>query len=507
MISMTTRAGTGLRAARLRNWSVIAGLTGVAAGATMVTGAFLPWVETFAGLIGIAGIRGGNGRILAAAGLLIAAAGLYHAVRGGSRSRWLTGLGGFAALGFSGYLLIQLAATMRTLGGDSMVLARGGPGLWVTAAGSLLAFATLFLPLAPADVPANPPVTGPGRRIRADAIRQRIMGCTADLESAGVRRGLQIALGLAWLTDAALQFQPAMFGQAFVSQMLVPALSGNPAALASPALGASRLIGRDVPAWNTTFALVQLAIAAGLLWRPAVKAALAGSIAWALAVWWLGEGLGGVLTGTGSPVTGAPGAVILYALIAVMAWPRRSTSPGRGGLAAASLLGRRCSRAAWLALWGSFAYLILQPSFPGPRAACTTRSPRTPQASRAGWPPWTAAPHPQPDHTAWSYPCCWPPSSPSSRPGYSSPPRPARPWSSPALAGGGRSGSPARTSAPWRPAGHRPRLRALPILLAAAYWPPRPKPPHRDLEAPVTVLAGQGTAVIRRRAGQAADRS
>ena len=69
MISMTIRAGTGLRAARLRNWRVIAGLAGVAAGITVVTGAFLPWVETFAGLIGIPGIRGGNGRILAAGGL------------------------------------------------------------------------------------------------------------------------------------------------------------------------------------------------------------------------------------------------------------------------------------------------------------------------------------------------------------------------------------------------------------------------------------------------------
>ena len=46
--------------------------------------------------------------------------------------------------------------------------------------------------------------------------------------------------------------------------------------------------------------------------------ALAASIAWALAVWWLGEGLGGVLTGAASPVTGAPGAALLYALAAVL---------------------------------------------------------------------------------------------------------------------------------------------------------------------------------------------
>ncbi len=40
-------------------------------------------METFAGLIGIPGLRGGNGRILAAAGIVIAAAGIYHLIRGG----------------------------------------------------------------------------------------------------------------------------------------------------------------------------------------------------------------------------------------------------------------------------------------------------------------------------------------------------------------------------------------------------------------------------------------
>jgi hypothetical protein len=37
---------------------------------------------------------------------------------------------------FAGYLLIQLTRAVRALGGDSMVFARGGPGLWVAAAAS-----------------------------------------------------------------------------------------------------------------------------------------------------------------------------------------------------------------------------------------------------------------------------------------------------------------------------------------------------------------------------------
>jgi hypothetical protein len=77
----------------------------------------------------LSGIRGVNGQILAVAGAVIILAGLHQLVRGGPVSRWVAGLAGFAALGFSGYLLIQLARSMRTYGSDAMVAARGGPGL------------------------------------------------------------------------------------------------------------------------------------------------------------------------------------------------------------------------------------------------------------------------------------------------------------------------------------------------------------------------------------------
>ena len=391
MISIPARAPARARPAETPRWRVAAGLAMIAGGAAMVAGAFLPWVETFAGLITIPGVRGSNGRILAGAGVVIAAAGLYHLVRGRGWPRWLAGLGGFAALGFSGYLLIQLAATMRALGGDSMVLARGGPGLWVTAAGALAAFATLFLPsAAPAAAAASGPRTAGAWRARMDRLRLAVLHRTADTGSSGMRRRLQVTLGLIWLADAALQFQPYMFGRGFVTGVLTPAAAGNPAAVAVPGLWAARLISHDVPAWNTAFALTQLAIALGLLWRPMVKAALAASIVWALSVWWLGEGLGGLLTGAATPLTGAPGAVILYALIAVLAWPPGTAVPGtavpgRGGVAAASPL-RGWATAAWVLLWASFAYLILQPAVRAPHALASALT-----GSAAGEPAWLAA--------------------------------------------------------------------------------------------------------------------
>ena len=295
------------RVRSLRSWRGAVGLLGVAAGAIMITGAFLPWVTTFAGLIGIPGVRGSNGRMLAIAGAVIAIAGIAHALRGGRLSRWVIGLAGFLATGFSGFLLLQLAASLRSLSTDSMVAGQSGPGLWVTAAGSALAFATMFLP-APAQAGLDD--TSPGLRAWA-----------SDQDSTGLRRGIQIALGVLWLADGALQLQPVMFGRGFVNQILMPAYMGSPSGVTAPALAFDRLVLHAPAAWNAAFAVTQLLIGAALLWRPTVRAALAASIAWALAVWWFGEGLGGVLSGTASPLTGAPGAVILYALLAVLAWP------------------------------------------------------------------------------------------------------------------------------------------------------------------------------------------
>jgi len=209
----------------------------------------------------------------------------------------------------------------------------------------------------------------------------------------GARRGIQGVLGVIWLLDAALQFQPYMFTRAFATRVIEPAAAGSPGFVARPVLLAGHLIQHNPAAFDAVFATVQLAIGLGLLWRPTVRVALIGSMAWALSIWWLGEGLGQVFTGTASPVTGAPGAAVLYALIAVLAWPSRaqagsvaSGSVASGSVASGSPLGGRWSRLAWLALWGSGAcFLLLAAS----RAAGALRD--SIAGGAAGEPAWLAS--------------------------------------------------------------------------------------------------------------------
>jgi hypothetical protein len=83
-------------------------------------------------------------------------------------------------------------------------------------------------------------------------------------------------------------------------------------------------------------------------------------------VWWLGEGLGGILNGSATPFMGAPGAVILYALLALLLWPRGDDEAGRS-LAETSIVSR-FAPFAWVLLWGSEAYFALLPANDSPAA-------------------------------------------------------------------------------------------------------------------------------------------
>ncbi len=179
------------------------------------------------------------------------------------------------------------------------------------------------------------------------------------------RRMLQLALAGVWLLDGVLQYQSFMFTKAF-GQMLAGTAAGNPVVIASPINWDARLVEHHAVALNAIFATIQLLIGLGIACRPTVRVALGASIAWALGVWWFGEGLGGVLSGTASPLNGAPGAVIIYALLAVLLWPADRGTPAP--FTAARAVGARAARALWLVLWLSLAYFALLPANRAPQA-------------------------------------------------------------------------------------------------------------------------------------------
>jgi len=222
------------------------------------------------------------------------------------------------------------------------------------------------------------------------------------------RRALQLILAGLWLLDAMLQYQAFMFTKAF-GQMLAASAAGNPAVIARPITWDATLVSQHVVLLNTAFATIQLLLGLGIAVRPTVRLALAASIGWAVAVWWFGEGLGGVLTGGASPVNGAPGGVILYALLAVLLWPAARApldraplgrAPIGGALIGRALIGRaggapfvaaravgaHVARALWLVLWLSLAYFALTPANRAPQALSVTIA-----SMESGEPSWLAA--------------------------------------------------------------------------------------------------------------------
>ena len=160
----------------------------------------------------------------------------------------------------------------------------------------------------------------------------------------------QTVLGLIWLLDGGLQFQSFMYGKGFIA-ILTSMAAGQPGWLHDSVVWGAHTMQRDQSLWNTLFALTQVVIGFGLLYRRTVKPALVLSFVWALIVWWFGEAFGMLFMTMAMPLTGAPGAVSLYALIGAMVWPN-----GRPG----GLLGVRGARVAWGGVWALMAWLWLE---------------------------------------------------------------------------------------------------------------------------------------------------
>jgi hypothetical protein len=175
-------------------------------------------------------------------------------------------------------------------------------------------------------------------------------------------RGIQIGLGIIWLLDGLLQLQPKMFGADFAHSVILPTTTGQPGVLSGPITHVAHLIAVQPALANSVFASTQILIGVGLLIRETVKPALVLSFAWALGIWAVGEGFGMLFTGMASPLTGAPGAALLYVAIGVLEWQRTAGPAATGPAAAEGPLGERGGKAIWAVVWSGMGILWLLPA-------------------------------------------------------------------------------------------------------------------------------------------------
>lgn len=167
---------------------------------------------------------------------------------------------------------------------------------------------------------------------------------------------LRLFIGGLWFLDGLLQLQPGMFTTDMVNSIMAPVVDGQPAPIAASLNWIVLFTTEHVVVINLGIALIQLAIGLCLMSGRFVKSAIIASIVWALVVWYAGEGMSLLLVGQGSILTGAPGAVILYPLIALVFYPRK-TSAGEQR----TLLSRLWLRRIFAIFWACAALLQLQP--------------------------------------------------------------------------------------------------------------------------------------------------
>src|SRR5579875_2186090 len=170
------------------------------------------------------------------------------------------------------------------------------------------------------------------------------------------RRQVRVAVGVLWLVDAGLQAQPQLFTGAWWRDDLAQSVMGQPPSVSHSIWWAVGVIAPHDGAWNVLFVAVQAALGLAMILGRFDRAAIVASIPWALAVWWVGEGLGTLPTGFALLAAGAPGPVLLYPLLGLLAWPR----PGDEG----RFVNQAWGVTAWVLLWAGQTLLLAQGVFP-----------------------------------------------------------------------------------------------------------------------------------------------
>jgi hypothetical protein len=168
---------------------------------------------------------------------------------------------------------------------------------------------------------------------------------------------LQLVLAGLWVLDGVLKLQPFMFTKDFGPMTLGAASNGAPFWLADPINWAQRIIVAHPVGPMVVFALIEILVGFAIAYRPTVKLGLLACICWVPFLWFFAEGLGG-MTAQSGPFSGAPGASILYGVLAVLLWPTNRTGPSE----AVRFVGTRAARIVWLVLWGLLAVLSFLPN-------------------------------------------------------------------------------------------------------------------------------------------------
>jgi hypothetical protein len=174
------------------------------------------------------------------------------------------------------------------------------------------------------------------------------------------RKALQRILGVLWLIDGLLQLLPQMWTMNMVNGVMKPMLDGQPGFVEPSLQFIINQTTTHLIAVNLFISVVQILLGLGFLFLSDrwIKELVWASIVWAVVVWYGGEGMSMLLTGQAGALTGAPGAVLLYPLLGLAVYPRKSAADAR--TSDEGLLSRKVLRWVLTGFWFFAALLQLQ---------------------------------------------------------------------------------------------------------------------------------------------------
>ncbi len=176
------------------------------------------------------------------------------------------------------------------------------------------------------------------------------------------RQFVQRILGVLWLIDGLLQLQPQMFTMNMINGVMKPMLQGQPGFVETSLQWIVQVTTQNLVLINLLIAVVQIVLGLAFLFLSGrwLRITILVSIIWSLVVWYGGEGMNMLLTGQSSVLTGSPGAVLLYAILGLVVYPRTVSSNGSVFDAQEGIISRRSLLWILAGFWGFAALLQLQ---------------------------------------------------------------------------------------------------------------------------------------------------
>lgn len=197
------------------------------------------------------------------------------------------------------------------------------------------------------------------------------------------RRQVRVLVGLLWLIDAGLQSQPDLFTGEWWRSDLAQSVMGQPHSISPFIFWWVDVIAAHAGIWNGSFVAIEAALGISLILGRFERAAIAASVPWALGIWVVGEGFGTLTTGFASFPAGAPGPVVFYVLLGLLAWPKADERAG----GPAAEIAFAPAALSWAVLWAGGAALELPWRFPAGRVIQANL-----EEAAQGQPGWLAGP-------------------------------------------------------------------------------------------------------------------